>query len=166
MWRSVLSYPWTVWRKSLQMIWQLCATFCWNVLCGIFGLRLVSRIEFSWHDAAESNERHESATQVLNRRLNSSGVVWGILLVTGEGWKWEWGRMSQTAVFRVRSASLLIHIAHHSNLCSLRPEQEEVRQLWRLLFLFYFTLLLTLSAKNSTVQQETDTIQSVKVIFV
>lgn len=77
---------------------------------------------------------------------------------------WVKPQFSESGVHLFWSTLLTIATCAHHDLSRRRLEMH--RQLWRLLFLFYFTLLLTLSAKNSTVQQETDTIQSIKVIFV
>lgn len=130
------------------------ATMCYIWLQRVrWYFQLVRRFEFSWHDAAGSNVRCESVTQVLSRRLDSSGVVGGVLSLTAEASERELGwvkpQFSETGTRLFWSGLLTMATCTQRNLSRGRLDMQ--RQLWRLLFLFSFSILLTLSVNYSTV---------------
>lgn len=103
-----------------------------------------------WLDVAESKrktaecdtgarQRDEFIRCCLRERLSQG---WGVEVWVG----WDESNLR----FRVRSVSLLIWIAHHSNLCSPRPEQE-LRQAQTTVEAFIFALL-NLGLENTPVQ--------------
>lgn len=82
-------------------------------------------------------EKQQSVTQVLDRGMNSSGVVWGSVWVRAEGWKCEWGRMSQTSDSESGVClfwSGLLTIATYAH-CDLSRSLDKRKQLCKLLFL-------------------------------
>lgn len=90
-----------------------------------------------WLDVAESKEKQQSVTQVLDRGMNSSGVVWGSVWVRAEGWKCERGGMSQTSDSESGVClfwSGLLTIATYAH-CDLSRSLAKHKQLWKLLFL-------------------------------
>lgn len=145
-WHSVLFVPLDSLKKRPS---DDLATVCYILLKCVmwyFRLRLVTML---LNQTKDMRMWHRCSA---DRQMSSSGVVWGILWVTAEGWKWEWGRMSQTSVFRMRSAlfwsrSLTIATCAQCDLSRRRVDLH--RQCWRLLFLFYFSFILAFSAKNS-----------------
>lgn len=106
-----------------------------------------SSLSVRWLDAAESKEKQQSVTQVLDRGMNSSGVVWGSVWVRAEGWKCERGGMSQTSdsesgVCLFWSGLLTIATYAHRNLCR---SLDKHKQLWKL---FFFLLIAEFGSRK------------------